>query len=124
MSRCPHCAAYEGSDHHSLCPALDWKKKNVVFHRHGGVDYPSADECPKCWAQTCEIRDDQIKKLSDEIDRLRKGINAVYALIQESHGVAGLHLNGAIATWDELLLSSPPTAWLEDLAAVLPEPPA
>ena len=40
------------------------------------------------------------KELEEKID---KGIKAVRALINESDGVAGLHMNGDDAPWDELL---------------------
>lgn len=44
------------------------------------------------------------------IEKLVKGLRAVAGLMAESQGVAGLHLNGDVATWDDLLQN----AWLED----------
>lgn len=44
------------------------------------------------------------------LEKFRKGLQAVADLMGESHGVAGLHLNGDIATWDEILQN----AWMED----------
>lgn len=43
-----------------------------------------------------------IKGLCRKVDVLTEGIRAVRTLIDESQGVAGLHLNGDIAPWDEL----------------------
>lgn len=40
--------------------------------------------------------------LISKIDKLKKGIESVRSLINESEGVIGLHLNGDIATWNEL----------------------
>ena len=44
------------------------------------------------------------------LEKLIKGLRAVAGLMAESQGVAGLHLNGDVAAWDELLQN----AWLED----------
>ena len=41
---------------------------------------------------------------------LTKGLRAVADLMGRSEGVIGLHLNGEVATWYELMQSS----WLED----------
>ena len=38
----------------------------------------------------------------EENARLKNAIEAVNDLIDNSEGVSGLHLNGNIATWDEL----------------------
>lgn len=49
------------------------------------------------------------------------------ALIAESHGVSGLHLNGDIATWGELTKGGRFEEWLcslEQLRAALSHPPA
>lgn len=37
----------------------------------------------------------------EEIARLREALEGFIGLINESHGVAGFHLNGDIAEWDE-----------------------
>ena len=44
------------------------------------------------------------------IERLVKGLQSVQSIMEQSEGVAGLHLNGEIAKWDDLLTGS----WLED----------
>ena len=46
---------------------------------------------------------------------LTKGLRAVADLMGRSEGVIGLHLNGAVATWDELMQS----IWLEDFEAAM-----
>lgn len=45
---------------------------------------------------------DLVRRLEAENYRLRAGLKAVEDLIADSHGVAGLHLNGDIAPWAEL----------------------
>ena len=51
-----------------------------------------------------------IKTNESRLEKLVKGLRAVAGLMAESQGVAGLHLNGDVATWDDLLQN----AWLED----------
>jgi hypothetical protein len=48
--------------------------------------------------------------------RLRRALDAVQALIDESQGVCGLHLNGDIATWEELLQGGRFEGWLLDFS--------
>ena len=57
------------------------------------------------------IMDKNIKKLEaiktkspdpSDIDVLKEGILAIRCLINNSEGVAGLHLNGDIAKWSDL----------------------
>jgi hypothetical protein len=76
-----------------------------------------------------------IEKAADEIERLererdaliaknealRKGLNAVAALINDSHGVTGLHLNGDIAPWDELRTGGRFEDWLIDFDNAMDE---
>jgi len=47
-----------------------------------------------------------------DIQIIKGGIEAVRALIDESVGVAGLHLNGDLATWGELEEGGWMEAWL------------
>ena len=49
-----------------------------------------------------------------EIEALRRGLAAVLALIEESYGVAGLHLNGDVASWTELRTGGRYEDWLFD----------
>ena len=50
---------------------------------------------------------------------LEKALKAVVALIDESKGVTGLHLNGDIAPWDELRTGGRFEEWLLDFDAAL-----
>ena len=52
------------------------------------------------------------QRVSDKIALLEKGIHAVLHLIENSQGVAGLHLNGDVAPWDELRDGGQFEAWL------------
>jgi hypothetical protein len=51
-------------------------------------------------------------KLEEENAQLKKALASVITLMNHSEGVAGLHLNGNVATWDELLAGD--EAWLTD----------
>lgn len=53
------------------------------------------------------------------IERQAKAIVAVSALIDESHGVAGLHLNGDVAPWHDLREGGRYEEWLIDFDAAL-----
>lgn len=57
--------------------------------------------------------------LTTEIPVLIKGILAVGALMDESKGVAGLHHNGDVAPWNELLQGGKYETWLEDFSEAL-----
>ena len=54
----------------------------------------------------------------DRILELEKAVKAVNDLINESYGVAGLHLNGDVAYWDELLAGGRFEEWLCALSEV------
>ena len=61
-------------------------------------------------------------KLLAENKKLRAGIDAVVSLIEQSDGVAGLHLNGEIILWPDLLEGGRFEEWLIELNfAVDPE---
>jgi hypothetical protein len=51
---------------------------------------------------------DRVKELEAKVERQRQQVRD---LIAESSGVTGLHLNGDLATWDEILNS-----WLSEFA--------
>jgi hypothetical protein len=46
---------------------------------------------------------------------LKKLADDVFDLISESNGVCGLHLNGDVATWDELMKGGRFEEWLSSL---------
>jgi hypothetical protein len=49
---------------------------------------------------------------SEQIQKLIDGLKAVEALIDESRGVAGLHLNGDLAPWKDLRTGGRLEDWL------------
>ena len=51
----------------------------------------------------------------------RKGLNSVVDLINDSHGVTGLHLNGDVAQWEELRTGGRFEDWLIDFDAAIKE---
>lgn len=52
------------------------------------------------------------------IQQQEAAIDCVTELINNSNGVAGLHLNGDLAEWDELLLGGVHEEWLGDFDVV------
>lgn len=46
---------------------------------------------------------------------LSKGIRSIETLMAESGGVYGLHLNGAMASWNDLLTGGRYEDWLHEL---------
>lgn len=50
-----------------------------------------------------EERSRQLREANEENNRLKYVVDAVKSLMDESEGVVGFHLNGEIATWDEVL---------------------
>jgi hypothetical protein len=62
-----------------------------------------------------------IEQLQAEKTTLATGIEAVNALMRESEGVAGLHRNGDIAPWDELLAGGRFGCWLKDFSMAVGE---
>lgn len=50
---------------------------------------------------------------TSRIKELEKFINGILAIMQESTGIVGYHLNGAMATWDELGLIEEATELLK-----------
>jgi hypothetical protein len=63
----------------------------------------------------------EIERLDKENKRLRAGISAVDGLIRESYGVDGLHLNGDVAPWSDLLQGGKYEEWLIDFSKTLEE---
>jgi hypothetical protein len=58
----------------------------------------------------------ETRALCDEIELLRAGLVAVKAVIDTSDGVVGLHKNGAIAPWDDLLSGGRYEEWLREFS--------
>ena len=92
-------------------PRDEWTKCPVGFP--GCARGDDAMGCPELGARF------EVEQLEAEIVRLRAGIRAVRELIDSSHGVYGLHLNGDLSPWDELLAGGSFEEWLFDFSAVL-----
>lgn len=60
------------------------------------------------------MKEETIKRLEQENEVLRRGIDAVRALIDSSDGVTGLHLNGDVAPWCSLQDGGEYEAWLTE----------
>lgn len=69
-----------------------------------------------CW----EARN-EITRLRDEVEKYKLAVDSFVGLIEASYGVAGLHLNGDIAEWSELLSGGRYEEWLSPIEAVLSE---
>lgn len=63
--------------------------------------YRDHDDAAKFWNQ--RVEDPELAALRAHVARLEAGIHAVRELIEESIGVYGLHGNGDVAPWDDLL---------------------
>ena len=59
------------------------------------------------------------RTLERELAFAREGLNAVSALIDESQGVGGLHMNGDFAPWSELRTGGRFETWLAQFDASL-----
>ncbi len=66
-----------------------------------------------------ETDQEALKGLVRDYERMQKAIRSVACLIDESEGVAGLHLNGEVAPWEELLQGGHCEEWLLDLSQAL-----
>ena len=63
-----------------------------------------------------------LNKIDDyryRLERMHRGLRAVEDLINDSHGVTGLHLNGDVAPWDELRRGGRYEDWLIDFDVAL-----
>lgn len=63
---------------------------------------------------------ERIAELEAENELLLRAARSLRDLINESHGVYGLHLNGDNAPWADLLEGGKYDEWLEDFSKVLP----
>ena len=53
------------------------------------------------------------------VNKLKKGLLSVLSLIEQSHGVSGLHLNGDDASWESLRSGGYFEEWLMDFDAAI-----
>lgn len=81
--------------------------------------------CSKHQTYTCTYCSECLREaLADkekECERLRKGLDSVLSLIENSFGVDGLHKNGDVAPWNELRKGGRFDAWLNDFDEALEE---
>ena len=89
-----------------------WEKRNP--HHKGWVEplylhppTPAWHDAPEVAALKAE-RDAAMK----DAERMKEGLDAVEVLIDNSSGVAGLHLNGDLALWSDLRTGGHFEAWL------------
>lgn len=75
----------------------------------------NSKNCSKC--VEASLLAARVAGLASENQELRSACASVFALISESRGVAGLHLNGNEAPWDSLTVGEF-SSWLEALEAV------
>ena len=92
-------------------PRDEWAKCPVGFP--GCARGDDAMGCPELGARL------RAEQLEAENERFRAGIKSVGKLIDNSHGVYGLHLNGDLSPWDELLAGGSFEEWLFDFSAAL-----
>lgn len=95
----------------SICPTprasgcskseSDTPRTDTFYDDHLDFGYYESDEWHKFASQ-----------LERELAVARKGLEAVASLMDESHGVDGLHLNGDLAPWDELRTGGRFEEWL------------
>lgn len=62
--------------------------------------------------QNCVALVAENERLRKDAELMKKGLDAVEELINDSSGVAGLHQNGDIASWSELRTGGRFEAWL------------
>lgn len=94
--------------------------------KRGHIMSPTSPRCGVCGVYssqmmlvTREVYEQTRQRLAAAEARnvtLQKGIDAVQSLINESHGVAGLHLNGDVATWSSLLAGGEYEEWLREFS--------
>lgn len=61
----------------------------------------------------------ELTKLRSENESLKNGIQAAADVINHSSGVAGLHLNGDVAPWTDLLTGGAYEEWLTDFSTAI-----
>ena len=85
------------------------------------VTHPDAAFIAKCNPENIAAILAHVEAQEAEIERLRAGLQAVSDLIDESHGVAGLHRNGDVAPWGDLRTGGKYEEWLVSFDDALKE---
>lgn len=86
----------------------DWDLDCGQFEPYNDGEYVLYEDHATALREQAE----RIKAIEAENELLTAGLQAVADLIAESDGVAGLHLNGDVATWDELRTGGRFEDWL------------
>jgi hypothetical protein len=121
---------FSSRDGHTLVEYIDTLKAviqrkeaeaNMLKADNGKWEKEAIFQRDKCWTyiERAESAERERDALIAENEGLRKGLNAVAALINESYGVSGLHLNGDIASWAELRTGGRFEDWLVDFDAAI-----
>ena len=94
-----------------IAKGFDWDNNKLMIYPEQGLRKTDADELAKLRKEAADLGwsvyesinlKREVRRQSDRIQKLNKAIESVRGLINQSEGVAGLHLNGDIATWEEL----------------------
>jgi len=85
---------------------MKYENKFTVIHLHGR---PFSDI-----QNLFREADKDLEAKNKTIETLSKGLKAVRVLMDESTGVSGLHLNGDIAEWHELMEGGFSEEWLTE----------
>lgn len=62
-----------------------------------------------------------LEKIKEDVIKMKKGLESVQYLIDDSTGVHSLHLNGDHAPWEELLEGGFYEEWLQDFSIAMNE---
>jgi hypothetical protein len=87
---------------------LRQKERAIRMLKSGMVDASETSELrymsPGQVIALIERKNEEIKRLKAKSDEMFEVLENILAIMNESRGVAGWHLNGNIASWDELEL--------------------
>ncbi len=87
------------------------------------LERDSAQDAYDCACKTEAAYKSKLTQANQQLAEMREALEAVAALINESKGVDGLHLNGDVATWEELRTGGRFEEWLLKFDAALSSTP-
>jgi len=93
------------SAHHAEVKALN--ERIALLER-----LPPMDEDIELVRRFTEPLNNKIALLEQQLAEAKHGLSEVESLIDFSHGVAGLHMNGDVAPWSELRTGGRYESWL------------
>lgn len=107
---CGHPAEYKAADNGQyICWECEWME--------------AEQQLAEAQAEATQLRSD-LAVLAKRCEGMKDGLNAVADLINESYGVAGLHQNGDVASWEELRTGGNHEDWLVEFDEALSDPAA